>query len=627
MGPNGPIPAIVVDQFGYPTTARKIAVIRDPQIGYDTMAQLTAGALYDLVDSATGAVVHTGEPTPWNDGAIDAASGDRAWWFDFSKITTPGRYRVTDRTTGAKSAEFSISDAAYRDVLKRAVKTFYYQRAGAAKLAQHADAAWADGASHLGPGQDPQSQPWPGAKPLMKPADPTVRDLRGGWYDAGDYNKYTSWTARNIIVLLNAYEENPQAFGDDVGIPESGNAVPDLLDEVKWGLDWLVRMQTADGSVLCIQALASASPPSAARGPSFYGPPTTSASLMAAAAFAYAAKIYSARPEPGLKSFAADLAARSQKAWAWSQAHPSVLYWNNDEAKQPGSKGLAAGQQEMTEAERALATFEAALRLYDISPDPALKAYLETKTETLLPEWGATMWEVDRQDAQLHVTRTSGLAPALTRKTLNAFLMRTAPQAQTFAALMKTSDPYRSPISDYTWGSNKAKAMQARIYQLIAAYAPGEAVRSAASAAALDYLHYLHGVNPLGLVYLTNMRDAGAEHSATTMFHAWFAKGTRWEKVGQGRPGPPPGYLVGGPNPSYSLDGCCTAPKTFGQDRCWSRAAAALCEKPFAPPTGQPPAKSYLQFNDGWPANSWAVSEPSTSYQAYYIRLLAAFVR
>jgi len=70
-----------------------------------------------------------------------------------------------------------------------------------------------------------------------------------------------------------------------------------------------------------------------------------------------------------------------------------------------------------------------------------------------------------------------------------------------------------------------------------------------ADSAAMGYLHYLHGVNPLGFVYLTNMKSAGASHSANTMFHNWFAYSTRWERASGAMPGPPPGYLVGGPNP------------------------------------------------------------------------------
>ena len=106
---------------------------------------------------------------------------------------------------------------------------------------------------------------------------------------------------------------------------------------------------------------------------------------------------------------------------------------------------------------------------------------------------------------------------------------------------------------------------------------------------ALDLLHSLHGVNPLDLVYLTNMGRCGAESSATHLYHAWF------------RDEPPPGYVVGGPNRAYagSLD--------------WIKQ--------------QPPAKAYADFNEGWPANSWELTEPGIYYQATYIRLLADFVR
>ena len=147
-----------------------------------------------------------------------------------------------------------------------------------------------------------------------------TKDLRGGWYDAGDFNKYTSWAARYIIVLLHAYEEHPQAFSDDYGIPESGNGIPDILDEVKWGLDWLVRMQNSDGSLLCVQGLAGASPPSDARAGSYYGPPTTSATLTGAAAFAYASKFFASRPEPDLKRYGDDLKKRATAAWTWCWA-------------------------------------------------------------------------------------------------------------------------------------------------------------------------------------------------------------------------------------------------------------------------------------------------------------------
>src|SRR5215468_5750971 len=80
LGVNGPIPLIVVDQFGYPTKASKIAVIRDPQMGYDNATYFTPGTTYALVDKSTAKIVKKGPPTAWNGGATDAVSGDKVWW-------------------------------------------------------------------------------------------------------------------------------------------------------------------------------------------------------------------------------------------------------------------------------------------------------------------------------------------------------------------------------------------------------------------------------------------------------------------------------------------------------------------------------------------------------------------
>ncbi len=626
-GPNGPIPAIVVDQFGYLPKSRKIAVVRDPQVGYDAIVRFAPGPTLALVEVTAGEIIMSGPATPWNSGSTDPASGDRAWWFDFSSISRPGRYVVADLAKRVRSAEFIIAETVYRPVLVRAVKTFFYQRAGAPKSVAHAGQAWADAASHLGPGQDTAAEPWPGTFRSSAMAAPPIRDLRGGWYDAGDYNKYTTWAARNVIVLLRAYEENSRAFSDDTGLPESGNSVPDLLDEVKWALDWLLRMQGPNGSVLCVQNLSSASPPSRANGRSHYGPPTTSATLMTAAAFATAARIYATLDQPEMKVFTERLATRAQEAWRWANDNPGVLYWNNDDTRQPGSRGLAHGQQELSEAERALAKLEAATALFELGGDLTLRSIVEATAETMLPQHEPLLWEVDAHEALLRVSRLPGLSQPLAAKIQAWFLGFGAPRALRFATDLTRDDPYRAPIAQYTWGSNKAKAMQARLFQLTALHSADAGTRTAAVEAALDYIHNIHGVNPLGLVYLTNMGREGATHSASTMFHAWFAHGTQWEKVANESPGPPPGFLVGGPNPAFSLDGCCTDGRTPVGSLCGSSRAENVCRQPFRPPIGQPPAKAYFQFNGPWPANSWQITEPSTAYQAYYVRLLAAFVR
>ena len=627
VGPNGPIPAIVVDQFGYPTKARKFAVIRDPQIGYDSVARFAPGNTYALLELSTGKVVKVAAPAAWNSGRPDPVSGDKAWWFDFSEIVTPGKYAVVDPEKGVRSASFSIGDGVYRDVMKHAMRVYFYQRAGFEKKPEFAGANWADRASHMGPRQDGETRPWHNGRPNPPVAPSEIKDLRGGWYDAGDYNKYTTWTAHYIVVLLRAFDENPKAFRDDYGIPESGNGIPDILDEVRWALDWLGRMQNADGSVLSVQGLASASPPSAAKNPSYYGPATTSASLRAAGTFAYASKIFAARPEQELKAYGEALAKRARAAWSWAEANPKILYYNNDNGRQPGSQGLAAGQQELNDADRHQAKFEAAIYLYELGGEPGYKAFLESNYRSIMPAHGPTQWEAEAQEMLLYYARLPGASPEVRKAIHERFLVAVRPTIQVFERVLENTDPYRSPMKDYTWGSNMSKTKQARLLQLVAVHGSDADTAGKALAAAMGYAHYIHGVNPLGLVYLTNMAPAGASHSATTMFHSWFAHGTRWQRVSATSPGPAPGFLVGGPNPQFNTDACCRAPPGSPAYGCYGSGTFSICQRSLMPPKAQPPSKAYLQYNDPWPANSWEVSEPSLGYQSNYIRLLASFVR
>lgn len=117
------------------------------------------------------------------------------------------------------------------------------------------------------------------------------RDVSGGWFDAGDYNKYTDWNGNYVETLLMAYFDRPKAFTDDYNIPESGNGIPDILDEAWWGLEHLLRIQNDDGSILSVIGESSMSPPSAATGRTYYGEPNATAAYSAAKAFAYGAKM------------------------------------------------------------------------------------------------------------------------------------------------------------------------------------------------------------------------------------------------------------------------------------------------------------------------------------------------
>lgn len=617
VGPNGPIPVIVVDQFGYRAADPKVAVLRNPQQGYDAAVEYTPGPTIALVDATTNTVVKSGAPVAWNNGGVESRSGDLTWSFDFTEITTAGKYFVFDAQNNVRSPEFEIGDDVYRAVLRHALRTFYYQRAGFEKTAEFAGADWADGASHLGPEQDGEARSW-----LEQDDAATAKDLRGGWYDAGDYNKYTNWHARYLINLLRAFAFYPGAFGDDLGIPESGNGVPDVLDEVKFGVDWLVRMQNEDGSLLCIQGLGTGSPPSSVTDPSYYGPPTTSATLSGAAAFAYAARIFGARTEPDLIALAADLKSRAASAWQWAEANPSVTYFNNDDSKQEGSAGLAAGQQEVDDDSRLALKVEAAAYLFQQTAEPSYREFFDANYADVTPTY-LSHWQVDRHEAALDYAAQSGATPAVAAAIKSDFAELFLGSSGFLEAARKNQDPYRSKIDQFTWGSNQSKGAAGRLMLLNGEYQIDAATIAESNAAATNYVHYVHGLNPLGLVYLTNMAGAGAEHSAKTLYHSWFSyTNDRWSEVTPTTPGPAPGFLVGGPNPSFELDGCCT-----DGSECYGSSDFSFCSMALVPPLDQPDAKSYLQFNLGWPANSWAVTENSNGYQTQYIRLLAASVK
>ena len=604
-GRASPTPFIVVDQFGYLPDARKVAVIRDPVAGFDSKGHFAPGKVYQVVNAGTDAVVFEGTPAAWHEGAVDPSSGDRAWQFDFSGVVVPGRYVIRDKQVGYESVAFLVAPNLYKPVLVQAVRMLYYQRAGFAKEARYAGAGWADAASHLGPGQDAEARLY-----SAKGDKGTARDLHGGWYDAGDFNRYTRWSGDYVVGLLHAYHESPTAFTDDFGIPESGNGLPDLLDEVKWEVEWLRRMQNADGSLLSVVGSASGSPASAATGPSFYGPATTSSTYGGAEAFAYAAKTYG--QFPALKPFADDLRKRAVRAWVWAQAHPHVLFYNND--PRDHSEGVAAGQQEVDDYGRSMGALAAAVYLFDLTGETAYRDYVDAhyRENHIFTEEHTLDFDYVQTAPLVYYASLPGATPSASGA-IKATFARGFENDGWRAA---ESDPYRAHISAYTWGSNATKSDHGDIFGDEALYGLSGHSKAEAMSAAADYLHYLDGVNPLGKVYLSNMKAWGASNAVDSFYHTWFAHGSPvWESVSRSKVGPPPGYLMGGPNPHYNwAKGCPDLSPRCGQ-------------APPSPPTGQPAEKSYADFSDSWPIDSWEVTEPSVSYQTAFIRLLARFVR
>lgn len=614
VGVMGSGPFVVVDQFGYLPGLKKVAVLRDPVNGFDRADQYRPGATLQVVNTATNAVVFSGAPTRWKNGAVDSSSGDRAWHFDFSAVTQPGTYQVVDPARNVRSARFVIGANVYRPVLVQALRTFFYQRAGHAKPAQNAGADWADAASHLGPLQDSQARRYDATGDAS-----TQRDLHGGWYDAGDLNKYTSWGANYVVDLLHAYTENASVRSDDFNIPESGNGIPDILDEVKWGLDWLVRMQNDDGSVLSIVGLDSATNggrPSAATGQSRYGNASTSATLASVAAYAHGAKVYVSLNNPAYNAYAADLRLRAERAWNWANANPNVLFYNN--SAEHGTAGLGAGQQETDDTGRARMRLVAAIYLYALTGDATYRSYVDSHyTEVpMFTSWWLSPYDAGVNRPLLYYASLPGATASVAQDIRTRYTeLWEREDYSGWGAIAAQRDPYRAHLDNYVWGSNGIKALLGGMFADQGLYSLSQHSPAEIDDAGAAYLHYLHGVNPLGKTYLSNMGAHGAENPVDQFFHSWFADGSPWDSVRDSQYGPAPGFLVGGPNNTqYNWD-----------ERCPGISPRCGPSQP-SPPYGQPGQKAYKDFNDGWPLNSWPITENSNGYQTAYIRLLGRYV-
>ena len=590
---------ILVDQFGYLPGDPKVSVIRNPQAGFDSSRQFHPGKNYQVRRADDGAVILAAPIAAWNDGATEASSGDAGWWFDFSTAVTPGNYFVYDPANDVRSAEFRIGPTVYRDVLKAAVRMYFYQRSGFAKRQPYADACWVDAPAYLGPAQDTE------AHDITDPGNPAkVRDLSGGWFDAGDTNKYVTFAAQPVHQLLMAYQEAPPGvFTDDFNIPESGNGIPDLLDEVKWEIDWLERMQYPDGSsALKVGEIVNtqATPPSADRNPRFYVPSCSSATIAVAGMYAHASYVF--RSFPKLKSQADELRARAAAAWRNYQG-AAVKQTHCD------TGAVHAGNADWTAQDQAAEAVVAAIYLLSITDDPTYAAYIKAHYRELQPyhDMGWSRYKPEQGEALLFYTTLPQADRAL-RDTVLADKLNDVHAADRIYGFGPGDDLYRDFLHDpqYHWGSNAPRANYGNSNMDVITYDLGGLRTPAFRSRALETLHYFHGVNPFAMVYMSNMLRYGATQSANEIYHTWYTSGSRWSDARTSPCGPAPGYVPGGPNANAVRDGVPAR---------------------ISPPAGQPPQKSYQDWNAGWPDSSWAVTEPGIYYQSAYIKLLSKFVR
>lgn len=592
-------PFIRLDQFGYRPDGKKVSVIANPVNGFDAALNFTPGNLYEVVRVSTGQVVFSGAPVAWKNGATHAQSGDKGWWFDFSGVTTPGEYYLRDVANNVISHPFKIAEDVYRDVLKQAVRMYYYQRLNFAKQAPYTDPKWADGAAYEGANQDKAARSrWAKTDPL------TARDVHGGWMDAGDVNKYTTFAEGPVLQLLEAYRRNPSAFTDDFNIPESGNGIPDLLDELLWELDFFKRMQDATGTggfllKVGVDNYNDVSPPSADTRPRYYLPECTSATLAGCAMFAHSGVVLNATNHPSLQSYGANLITRAESAWQRA-ATTTVNFTQFQSACDDGD--IKAGDADRDADGQLGSAMVAAVYLYESTGNSIYKNFVEshyTQVQPISNSW----WGPYQAQVQYALLRYAGL-PGVSTSVANTLRGQKSNMNYAFSidSYNDQTDLYRAQMDDWAhhWGSNQTRSNCGNLNMDFVEFNinPGQAGQYREIAE--QYLHWMHGTNPLGLSMLSNMYAFGGDHCVNEIYHTWFGNNTPYDHALTSPKGPAPGYLTGGPNKDFSYT-------------------------QLSPPANQPPQKSYKEFNDGWPQNSWEITEPAIYYNAAYVLLLSNF--
>ncbi|MCC6410494.1 MAG: glycoside hydrolase family 9 protein [Saprospiraceae bacterium] len=599
-GPGTTTPYIKIDQFGYLCNSKKVAVIVDPQTGYNSAESFNPGAganQYQVRRWTDDVPVFTSTLQIWGGGAIHTQSGDRGWWFDFSDVTTPGSYYVYDLTNNVGSYRFEIGTNVYDDVLKHAMRTYFYQRIGIAKTSAHSDPKWTDGPWYTGANQDGAARSrWDKTNPA------TARDLSGGWFDAGDPNKYTTFAQDVIIDLLEAYRMNPGVFADNYNIPESGNGLPDILDEVKWELDFFKKMQDGTGTngfflKVGVDNYNSVSPPSLDTRARYYVPECTSGTLSGCAMFAIGGVVYSSLADPAMKAYGADLIARAEAAWA-----RAVVTTNNFTTFETtcDDQNITSGDADRNAEQQKQSAFIAAVYLYEATGSNTYKTFVENNYMTTEP-YASWWWGPYYNGAHLAMLRYASLS-GVTSSVANNIRTQKAGQNGVLSIndYDAKKDLYRSYMPDpqYHWGSNTVKGSAGNNNLDFITFNLNPASHDLYREVAEEYLHYFHGQNPQGMVYLSNMYAYGAENCANEIYHMWFDNGTDWDHAINSPKGPAPGYVTGGANKDFSVGS-------------------------ISPPAGQPAQKAYKDWNAGYPDNSWEITEPAIYSQASYIRLLS----
>jgi endoglucanase len=529
--------AIALNQLGFLPGSAKVAVVPDG-----------AARTFAIVKAGTDTVVQSGALGPV---ALAPESGDRVRLASFTQLNTPGRYLV--RVAGLPdSAPFDVGPGVFQAVNAASIKAFYFNRTVIPLDRRHAGEF-----SRAGGHPDTRVLVHASAASPARPAGTVIASPKG-WYDAGDYNKYIVNSGITTYTLLAAWEDFPAIFDkQDLAIPESGNGLPDLLDEALWNLEWMLTMQDpADGGVyhkLTNLGFDGMVMPDQATQPRYVVQKSTAAALNFAAVMATASRVFAPyeRQLPGLP---ARMLAASKAAWQWAQAHPREYY------RQP--KDVATGEYGDKDVSDEFGW--AAAELFITTGDPArYKAMNAPALQASVPSWaevrGLAWMSLARHRAKLNAVADQ----ALIASRIDAL------SASLAAGWKKSAYGIAMQPADYVWGSSAVALNQSMV--LLHGYRMTN--RREYLDAAQAGLDYALGRNAVGISFVTGF---GAKSPQHPHHRPSEADGVR---------APVPGWLAGGPQPAQ-------------QD-------AKDCPVPY--PSALP-AKSYLDHACSYASNEVAIN-------------------
>ncbi|HEY4185021.1 MAG TPA: glycoside hydrolase family 9 protein [Polyangia bacterium] len=516
------------------TTRVALPKVRVNQVGYlpgftKTATVVTAANTpldWQLVSEA-GQVAATGKTRPFGE---DRSSGDHVQQIDFSSVRTPGKgwkLKVGDD----ESYPFTIGDDVYRKLKYDALSFFYLQRSGVdIKMPYAGSPAYERPAGHPGDTRVPCVAFAPCAYQL---------DVSGGWYDAGDHGKYVVSSAISVWTLQNEYEALSR-FGSTAGdfadgkmnIPEAGNGRPDLLDEARFNLEFMLRMQVPAGQPHAGMAHQRIHGEKWSDLPTmphedtikrFVHPVSTGATYDLAATAAQGARVWK-KLDP---AFAARCLTVAEAAFAAGKKNPVIF------AEPLGQGGGAYGDGNLSDE-----LYWAAAELFVTTGKDVYKDELTRSpfhhARSLDATGGTLGWDHVAALGKITLAeQPNGLGDAAVAEQRQALVTA----ADRFVATLDKRG-YRMPAasdSTYIWGSNAA-TMNAGLV-LGTAYFLTKDTKYAN--AAIDCMDYLLGRNPLAFSYVAGY----GTHALRNPHHRVWA-----HQKNPKLPEAPPGAVSGGPN-------------------------------------------------------------------------------